>query len=196
MSDTTKAQRGHPSPMMFVSIGIGTAVAIALIVVVSILTSGPVTLNSNTPNDQPKSALVGTTVKGFSLSGLVSGTVHAPWQSGHAAVLIFFASWCGPCKAEMPKVAAYLRSHDQGAIKVVGIDANDQRGAAQSFVARSGVTFPVASDPNADVTAGIFQFATLPETVFVNAKGVVQEVYFGAIPTAQLVKGLAALRAA
>ena len=182
--------------MMFVSIGIGTAVAVALIVVVSILTGGHLKVNSNPPSDQPQSALVGTTVKTFSLSGLSTGTVRAPWQSGHAAVLIFFASWCGPCQAEMPKVATYLRGHDQGSIKVVGIDANDQRSAAQRFVTRSGVTFPVASDPNSTVTAGIFQFATLPETVFVSAKGVVRQVYFGAIPTTQLVKGIAALRTA
>ena len=186
--------------MMFVSIAIGTAVAIAMIVVVSILTGGHVTTdrntNTNTPNNQPSSALDGTTVKAFSLGGLKSGVVHAPWHSGHAAVLIFFASWCGPCKTEMPKVAAYLSSHSVGSVEVVGIDANDQRGAAQNFVKRSGVTFPVAFDPNSDVTGGIFQFATLPETVFVSVKGIVKQVYFGAIPTKQLVKGIAALRAA
>ncbi len=182
--------------MMFVSLGIGTVIAVTLIVVVSILTGGHVRPNTNSPNQQPQSALVGTSVKGFSLSGLTSGTVHTPWRHGHAAVLIFFASWCGPCKTEMPKVATFLRTHREGPINVVGVDANDQRSAAAAFVARSGATFPVAFDPNSQVTAGLFQFATLPETVFVSAKGVVMQVYFGAIPTKQLAQGIAALRAA
>ena len=195
MSDTTRAQRGHPSPMMFVSIGIGTVVAIALIIVVSILTGGHVTTNTITANNQPTSALDGTTVKSFSLSGLISGTVNAPWRSGHAGVLIFFASWCGPCKAEMPKVAAYLSRHHEGSIKVVGIDVNDPVSAGRAFVKKDGVTFPVGSDPNFAVTSGIFRFVAIPETVFVSATGVVQQVYFGAIPTTQLVKGIAALRA-
>ena len=63
-------------------------------------------------------------------------------------MLIFFASWCGPCQGEMPKVAAYIRAHNPGPIDVVGIDANDERPAAQKFVKKDGVTFPVAFDAN------------------------------------------------
>lgn len=176
--------------MMGLSLGIGAAVAVALIVVVSIFTGGHVT-----DNNQPTSALVGKPAATFTLEGLQSGTVVAPWKSHHAAVLIFFASWCTPCKAEMPKVARYLSHHNEGSIHVIGIDANDERGAAKSFVTKSGVTFPIAFDPNGTVTTGIFQFQTVPETVFVNATGTVTQVYFGAIPKDVLVKGIAALRA-
>ena len=45
------------------------------------------------------------------------------------------------------------------------------------------------------MTTGIFKFATIPETAFVNAKGIVTQIYFGAIPKDVLVKGIAALRA-
>src|ERR1039457_6572215 len=99
LSETTKPQRGHPSPMMFVSIGIGTVVAVALIVIVSILTGGPVKGNQGFAT----SNLVGTTVKSFTLSGLNGGEQRAPWASGHPGVLIFFASYCGPCTRKCPK---------------------------------------------------------------------------------------------
>jgi hypothetical protein len=62
-------------------------------------------------------------------------------------------------------------------------------------VKKSGVTFPIAFDPNDTVTTGIFRFATVPETAFVSAKGIVTQIYFGAIPKDVLVKGIAALRA-
>jgi thiol-disulfide isomerase/thioredoxin len=172
-------------------IGAGSAVAIIAIVLVSIFTGAAVTGSG----DEPTSHLVGTKVASFSLSGLQSGTIDAPWQDHHAAVLIFFASWCPPCQGEMPKVAKYLRHHNEGSIHVIGIDANDKRPAAKSFVKRSGVTFPVAFDPNSTVTSNIFQFVTVPETAFVNAKGIVTQIYFGAIPKDVLVKGIAALRA-
>jgi len=67
--------------------------------------------------------------------------VEAPWKSHHAAVLIFFASFCGPCKSEMPKVAKYLRHHNEGSIRVIGIDALDSRGPAEAFVRRAASRF-------------------------------------------------------
>jgi peroxiredoxin len=189
LSDTTEPQR-RSSKKQRRSIAIGAVGAVIAIVVVSIFTGGKVTTNGG----EPKSNLVGKTVASFSLSGLSSGTIVAPWKSHHASVLIFFASYCAPCKTEMPKVASYLRHHNEGTIRVIGVDADDESGAAKSFVAKSGVTFPIAFDPNGNVTSGIFNFRTVPETVFVNAKGVVTQVYFGAIPKDILVKGIATLR--
>ncbi len=177
--------------MMFVSLGIGTVMAVALIVVVSILTGG-----STKSSNPPVSALVGTTVKRFTLSGLSGGRERAPWAIGHASVLIFFASWCDPCKVEMPKLAAYLRTHDMGAVSVLGVDANDQRSSAQTFVRKDGVMFPVAYDANGTVTSSVFNFRQLPETVFVNAHGVVADVIYGAISTKQLSTGIHALSSA
>ena len=173
--------------MMFVSLGIGAVVAVALI-----LTGGSV----KSSNGLPTTALDGTKVASFSLSGLHGGTEKAPWATGHPGVLIFFASWCSPCKAEMPKVAKWVLSHREGNVIVMGIDAGDSRSSAQSFIKKDHVTFPVAFDPNDAVTAGIFKFGQLPETAFVNAKGVVQQVYFGAISTTKLSKGIGALHRA
>lgn len=178
--------------MMFVSLGIGTVVAIALIAVVSVLTGGKATPNSAATT----SALVGTHVKSFSLGGLNGGTQYAPWTKGRASVLIFFASWCGPCQSEMPKVATYVRTHDPSPIEVLGMDANDQRAAAQAMVKKDDVTFPVAFDANGNVTSGVFSFLTVPETVFINAKGVVTRVYFGAIPAKRLAQGIQSLKSA
>lgn len=177
--------------MMLISIGIGTTVAIIAILVVSWLTN---TRNANAPSGLlPPSALVGKHVRSFHLAGLDGGVVTAPWASGHPAVVIFFASWCGPCQKEMPKVAAYLNTHSLGSVRVLGIDVRDSTGAAQAFVAKAHAHFPIGSDPNFTITAGRFGFGQIPETVFVNARGVVQQVYFGAIPPRQLSAGIARL---
>ena len=178
--------------MMWISIGIGTVVAVALIAVVSVLTGGKVTNGDVAPT----SALVGKHVKGFTLDGLNGGTLKAPWESGRASVEVFFASYCGPCQGEMPKIAAYIRHHDPNPVEVLAIDAIDDRSPAQAMVKKDDVTFPVAFDPNGVVTTGIFGFGEVPESVFVNAKGVVTKVYFGAIPEQQLAKGIKSLRSA
>ncbi len=167
---------------------------VALIAVVSVLTGGKVTSGDRGGVVLPTTKLVGHQVQSFTLPGLSGGKVHAPWTEGHASVLIFFASWCTPCQGEMPKVAEYLRAHDPGPIDVVGIDANDERSAGQAFVKKDGVTFPVAFDANGTVTGGIFGFQELPESVFINAKGVVKRVHFGAIPDRALASGIKMLK--
>ena len=161
----------------------------SVIVIVSILTGGPVKGNQGFAT----SNLVGTTVKSFTLSGLNGGEQRAPWASGHPGVLIFFASYCGPCHKEMPEVAKYVSTHDEKPVVVMGIDAVDRLSSGQAFIKKSDVTFPVAFDPNGVVTTNIFKFANVPETVFVTKHGVVQHVYFGAIPVSQLKIGLADL---
>ncbi|HEY1222708.1 MAG TPA: TlpA disulfide reductase family protein [Acidimicrobiales bacterium] len=189
LSETTKPARGHPSPMMFVSLGLGAVIAIALITVVSVLTGGKVT-NANTT---PKAALDGTRIASFTTGGLDGGSQKAPWSSGRPSVLVFFASWCGPCQGEMPKLAKYVSTHHEGNVEVLGIDAGDERGAALSFTKKDHVTFPIAFDPNDSITAGLFKFAALPETVFLNARGVVESVHVGAIRVAEFASGIKSL---
>ena len=191
-SEATKPRRGHPSKMMFVSIGLGTVFALILITIVSVLTGGTV----HAKNALTSSSLVGTQVKSFSLKTLDGATQVLPWHEHHPGVLIFFASWCTPCKGEMPKVATYVRTHDLGSVRVIGVDANDKLSSGRSFVRRDGVDFPVVFDANGDVTGGVFGFLNLPETVFVDAKGVITGVYYGAIPTSELSDGLRTLRGA
>lgn len=183
--------------MMLVSLGLGVAIAVALIAVVSALTGGKVTnSNSNSVAVLPTTDLVGKHVAAFTLDALDGGQARAPWAAHRASVLIFFASWCPPCQGEIPKVAAYLRSHDTSPVAVLGMDANDERGAALKFLKKDGVAFPVAFDANGTVTSSEFGFAQLPETVFVSAKGVVESVHFGAISTKQLAAGIAKLKKA
>ena len=159
---------------------------IGVIAIVSELTGGKEGGNS-TP---PVSALVGRSVKDFSLDGLSGGTIRAPWASGHSSLLVFFASYCVPCQSEMPKIANYIRLHNPSPITVLGVDALDVRSSALAMMKRDHVTFPVAFDPNGAVTSGVFGFGTIPESVFLNSKGIVVRVYYGAIPKQQLAIGI------
>jgi len=64
------------------------------------------------------------------------------------------------------------------------------------MIKKDDVTFPVAFDPNGVVTTGIFGFSYVPESVLVNAKGVVTNVYLGAIPKQKLAGGIKSLKSA
>lgn len=125
----------------------------------------------------------GDRVPSFSLPALGgAGIVSVPADgggNGRGAVLVFFASWCGPCQREMPALAAAVKDGVAGKAAVLGIDGQDTAAAAKAFVAKTGVTFPVGKDNIFAVTSGKFGFPGLPYTVFVDPHGIVTAVHPG-----------------
>jgi peroxiredoxin len=168
----------------------GVALLVGTLILVSELTGGKVTDNGSAP----VSELVGQHLKDFSIGALDGGTIRAPWELGRASVIVFFASYCVPCQGEMPVIATYIRTHSPRPVEVLGVDAIDERSSAESMITKDRVTFPVAFDPNGVVTTGVFGFGQVPESVFVSAHGVVEKVYYGAIPKKQLATGIKQLK--
>ncbi len=170
----------------------GVALAVMVIGVISLLATGSPSTSSSS------AAQVGQGVPAFKLPELAgAGTIGVPETgggNGKAAVLIFFASWCGPCQKEMPALAAAVRDGVAGPAAVIGIDSADQMTSAIKFVNSSGVSFPVGFDSIGAVSNGKFGFPALPETVFVNAKGIITEIHYGAATPAMIRQGVRSLR--
>lgn len=82
------------------------------------------------------------------------------------AVLNLWASWCVPCKRELPIYAQFARAHG-GKVSVLGIDFQEtSTDAAMELLERSKVAYPVVSDPD-----GVMRPIALPELVLVDANG-------------------------
>ena len=175
--------------MMFVSLGIGTVIAIILITVVSILTGGKVQNSTATPP-----ALVGKTLGHWTQAGLDGSMVSAPWNTGHATVVVLFASWCEPCKTEFPALSTYLATHSLGKVALLGVDEQDSRSSALAFLKKEHVTMTSIFDPQTSAY-NRFLLQGIPDTVFVTAKGVVQNMQIGAISTSTFAADVAALNA-
>jgi len=99
---------------------------------------------------------------------------------GRAVVLNFWASWCIPCKEEAPFLDQVWRGHRDRGLVVVGVDANDFRSDARSFMRTYGLTFPVVYD-GPGKTLGRYGVTGFPETFVLDREGRVVDAFIGAV---------------
>jgi cytochrome c biogenesis protein CcmG/thiol:disulfide interchange protein DsbE len=85
------------------------------------------------------------------------------------AVINFWASWCGPCRTELPVIQG-LATRTEGKLTVLGVDTGDRREAGASFAAAKQVTMPTLFDADQHLFNALAGRA-LPMTVFVDASG-------------------------
>ncbi len=110
------------------------------------------------------------------LSG--EGQVALADHRGTPVVLNFWASWCGPCKKEMPDLVAFAEEHPD--VAVIGLAVNDAPADSRRFAERYRVGYELGIDRRADV-AGEFGATGLPVTVFVDREGQIVSTQFGSV---------------
>jgi thiol-disulfide isomerase/thioredoxin len=141
---------------------------------------------------QPKTVLAavakGRIVKAplFRLKPLTgAGTVSLAALRGKAVVINFWASDCGPCKKEMPRLQAASDRWRGKQVAVVGIDVLDSAGAARAFAHKHGVTYAIGFDPLGDTVAP-YGIAATPTTFFVDTHGRIVKRVLGPVSNADL----------
>lgn len=111
---------------------------------------------------------------------------------GKPIVLNFWASWCGPCKSEMPHFEEkYLQLHEDVTFLMVNMTDNSRETVeiASEFITESGYTFPVLYD-TASSAAYTYGVRSLPTTIFIDAQGNGVAQATGAIDAATLQRGI------
>lgn len=103
---------------------------------------------------------------------------------GKPALVNLWASWCGPCRKEMPILqAAYHRYGDQ--VQFVGLDTRDSADSAAKFLHEVGVTYPQLADSDAVALKGL-RIPGLPVTVILRADGSLYKQHIGAFKGSEL----------
>ena len=99
---------------------------------------------------------------------------------GKTVVLNFWASWCGPCRDEMPLLQAGSKRWQGKNVVFVGVDAKDDRGYARAFLRKYGVTYPNVYDGKGSLI-GRYGVTGYPETYFIDVHGKVQHRIAGPV---------------
>jgi len=117
----------------------------------------------------------------FTLSNLDGTKVTLSDLKGQAVLINVWATWCPPCRVEMPSIqAAYAQYHDQG-FTVVAVNLQEDPGAVATFIREQQLTFPALLDPDGQVSR-TYQAVSLPSSFFVDRRGVIRAVYHGPMP--------------
>ncbi len=165
-------------------IRLATVSAAVVAVIVGLSVAGA-TVASGHPAGRPL-----TPARNFSLSVLGHPSRHLSLTSlaGKPVIVNFFASWCIPCQRETPLIAGFYRA-SHGHPAVIGVDVNDAATAAQAFVRKKGVRYPVVVDPEPMKTALAYGLPGLPATFFLNFRHQIVKRVFGALTRAELAAG-------
>jgi len=115
----------------------------------------------------------------FSLTSLGDEKVSLSDAQGRWVLLTFFATWCGPCKSEMPALERLHKSHSDRGLDVVGVAIDGPRAAVQRFTKNLGVTFPVLVDENGKA-ANAYHASSVPITYVLDPLGRIVGVARGA----------------
>jgi thiol-disulfide isomerase/thioredoxin len=129
----------------------------------------------------------------FELKTLEGDTLRLSDFKGQPVLVNFWATWCGPCRAEFPD---FQEAHVDNAGKLVIIGVNstsaDQRELVDDFVAEMGATFPIVLDETGE-TVELYRVLGLPTSVFIDRNGIVNELFTGPINKAYIESKLSEL---
>lgn len=104
-------------------------------------------------------------------------------QQGQTVVVNFWASWCGPCRKEVPEFSQFAKDHPEIAVWGLAVDSGDEsdvRLSAKQF----GIDYTVAMSDDATVSA--YGISAFPTTVVIGPQGTVEHVTIGAMSYSQL----------
>jgi thiol-disulfide isomerase/thioredoxin len=115
--------------------------------------------------------VVGQTASTFELPLREGGTFELASHRGRVVVVSFWASWCGPCRLELPALSALAATRAD--VTFVAVNVDRQRADAEKFLRAVPVTVPVAFD-NESLALGDFSVMSMPTTFVIDAEGVVR----------------------
>jgi cytochrome c biogenesis protein CcmG, thiol:disulfide interchange protein DsbE len=148
-----------PRRLRLVALVLVAAVAIALLALFG-LASTTTPAKGRAAPALPGERLAGSPV---TLASLLAGS------RGGRSVVVFWASWCGPCEKEAPALESFARSAAGGG-RIVGVDWSDARGGALAFIKHYGWTFPNVRDGEGNV-GNAYRLTVLPTTFVLDAQG-------------------------
>ena len=122
---------------------------------------------------------VGKQAPDFQLPNLEGRSISLSDFQGKPILLNFWATWCGPCRHEMPFIQAIFEEQSNNGLVMLAIDIGEPAPAVNNFLQSNNFSFPVLLDTDRDV-AQDYNIRAIPTTFFIDKDGIIQDIKIGA----------------
>lgn len=112
---------------------------------------------------------------------------------GQTVLLNFWATWCEPCKAEMPELEALSRAEQNQGLKIIGVNLGESPAQIQAWVNTYDLTFEQVIDPNGAIAA-LYFLRGQPSTYLIDENGIIRQIIYGATAQSTLQSALDSIR--
>ena len=121
---------------------------------------------------------VGVEAPDFTLDALSGSKVRLQDLRGRVVMINFWASWCAPCRLEMPHLVRLHEKYRSAGFTLLGVNIDEDRKVGAAMAERVGVKFPVLFDTDKKVTR-LYDMGAMPATLIVDRKGRVRFAHLG-----------------
>lgn len=161
-----------------VSLGL-LAVVLAGILLIQGCTPSSQSITSDGP-EATAAVNVGESAPDFTLVDLDGNQVSLSDFRGKTVFINFWATWCPPCRAEMPEIEAIYQEYKDKGVIVIGVDILESEDVVRRFVEQGGYSWTFVLDISGEVAAN-YEVAAIPTSFFVDREGIIQAVSIGAM---------------
>ncbi len=128
----------------------------------------------------PVGIKVGQTAPDFTLTGLDGQEYRLNDLRGKVVMVNFWATWCPPCRAEMPDIESLYQDYKDKGVVILGVDLHEEESLVRNFVTQGGYHWTFVIDSTGSVAAD-YHVQVIPTSFFIDRNGVIQAVHTGAM---------------
>ena len=137
-----------------------------------------------TPAASVDALRTGAPAPGFALNSSSGKALNLADLKGQIVLVNFWASWCGPCRKEMPILEQLNKQYRTKGVTLVGVNVEPDSAAAVNWLKATPVSFPILFDTDSRVSK-LYQVEGMPNTVILDRKGNVRYIHRGYQPGAE-----------
>jgi peroxiredoxin len=162
--------------------GLGVALGLAIGYIIFFRTLPAPTSESREAAPAPVS---GAPAPDFRLAALGGERIQLADLEGRVVLINFWATWCGPCTAEMPLLEDRYTTYKDSGFTILAVNVDEDVDVIRPFVDRYALTFPILLDPGS-IVHDLYRVRGYPTSLFIDRDGVITDIHVGALLDEQL----------